>query len=138
MSSPCQSYREFLETLTPEGLHQLKDHVAPDVRFCDPFNDVQGADGMERVFHHMFENVGPVKFIVSKILSEGDTCLMAWRFEARLRNAPWSFEGTSAIRFDVDGRVTEHIDYWDAAALYERLPIIGWLLRKVRRKLAIR
>ena len=138
MSSPCQSYREFLEALTPESLHQLKDHVAPDVRFCDPFNDVQGADAMERIFHHMFENVGLVKFSVSKILSDGETCLMAWRFEARLGSAPWSFEGTSAIRFDVDGRVTEHIDYWDAAALYERLPIIGWLLRKVRRKLAIR
>ena len=36
-----------------------------------------------------------------------------------------------------DGRITLHRDYWDAAEeLYEKLPVIGTLMRWLRRRLA--
>ena len=35
--------------------------------------------------------------------------------------------------FDAEGRVTSHRDYWDAAEeLYMTLPVIGWLMRRLR------
>ncbi len=137
--APHERYRRFLETLTPETLATLPDQVTEAVRFKDPFNDVRGVDAMMRVFQHMFENVSDIRFTVHHAMADGDTCLMAWRFEGRLPSGRWGFDGTSVIRFAADGRVTEHIDHWDAARdFYERLPIIGWLLGKVRRKLAVR
>jgi len=34
------------------------------------------------------------------------------------------------------GKVVEHIDYWDAAEqVYERLPLLGPILRRVRQRL---
>jgi hypothetical protein len=43
----------------------------------------------------------------------------------------------SELRFAADGRVREHIDHWDAAAqVYERLPLIGGLMRLIRRRFA--
>jgi len=138
MSTPCARYREYLETLTPETLSRLGDHVVDDVRFKNPFNDVRGVEAMEQVFRHMFETVGPVHFTVRDCAGDATTCMMSWRFEAVLRRRPWAFEGTSVIRFAADGRVAEHIDHWDAAAaFYERLPLIGWLLAWLRRRLAI-
>jgi steroid delta-isomerase len=45
--------------------------------------------------------------------------------------------GASHLRFDADGKVAWHRDYWDAAEeLYARLPGIGWLMRALRRRLA--
>jgi len=135
---PYESYQRFLETLTPGSLDTLHEHVTADVHFKDPFNDVHTAADMARVFRHMFENVRDIRFVVHSAMAEDDRCLMSWRFEGRLRGRPWIFDGTSAIRFAEDGRVCEHIDYWDAAGnFYERLPLIGWLLATLRRRLAV-
>lgn len=139
IAAAANRYRRYLETLSPETLDRLPDHVTPDVRFRDPFNDVRGAGAMRRVFDHMFETVGSVRFDVRHLAADGEACLMVWRFEASLRGAPWAFDGMSVVRFAPDGRVAEHIDYWDpAAALYERLPLIGRPLAWLRRRLAAR
>ena len=43
----------------------------------------------------------------------------------------------SELHFDEAGTLRAHIDHWDAAGqLYEKLPGIGWLLRRIRRRLA--
>ena len=139
MTPPHERYRSFLEALTPETLDRLPNFVTPDVRFKDPFNDVRGADAMARVFRHMFANVADIRFTVRYAMSSGDAGLMAWRFEGVLGGKPWIFDGASALRFDKDGRVAEHIDHWDASELYERVPVIGWLLAWLRRRrLAVR
>lgn len=139
MNKHHATYRTYLETLTPQSLGRLEDYVTADVRFTDPFNDVRGADAMRRILSHMFENVGPVSFRVSHMASDGDTCLMRWTFSGNLRRQAWTFEGMSTIRFNADGLVSEHADYWDpATALYERLPIIGTMLAWIRRRLAVR
>jgi len=62
MTAPHERYRRYLKTLTLETLDALPDYVIDDVRFKDPFNDVHGADAMHRVFRHMFDNVGNVRF----------------------------------------------------------------------------
>lgn len=139
LTAAADRYRRFLETLTPERLDRLPDYVTAEVRFKDPFNDVRGPDAMQRVFRHMFENVGDIRFAVHHVALAGDTCFMDWRFEGRLGGRDWSFDGASVITLDADGKVTVHIDYWDAAsAFYERLPVIGWLLARIRARLAIR
>jgi limonene-1,2-epoxide hydrolase len=139
MTPPHDRYRRYLESLTPETLKAISDYVTEDVRFKDPFNDVRGADAMMRVFQHMFDNVRGVRFKVRHALTDDDTCLMEWRFEGTLIGAPWTFDGASVIRFASDGRVREHVDYWDAAqTFYERLPVIGWLLARLRKRLAVR
>jgi predicted ester cyclase len=139
MPAPHERYRQFLETLTPDTVDRLRDVVTSDVRFKDPFNDVRGADAMTRVFRHMFENVADIRFTVGHMASDGDTALMAWRFEGVLGGKPWGFDGTSVVRFAPDGRVAEHVDHWDAARdFYERFPVIGWLLAWLRGKLAVR
>ncbi|MEC8774389.1 MAG: nuclear transport factor 2 family protein [Pseudomonadota bacterium] len=138
MSSVHERYRRYLEDLSSATLGDLETYVTADVRFKDPFNDVRGVDAMRRIFQHMFENVQDVKFRAQDMASEGPMCLMSWHFEGKLRGNTWAFDGASIIRFAEDGRVTEHIDHWDAGgAFYERLPIIGLLLAFLRRRLAV-
>ena len=139
MTSPAERYKHFLETLSPERLSDLDGIVTADVRFKDPFNDVRGVDAMRSVFEHMYRELGEVRFQVRRMLSDGDTCLLEWRFDSTLRGQPWSFDGMSIVEFAPDGLVRSHIDHWDAAgAFYERLPVIGWLLSRIRRKVGVR
>ncbi len=133
-----QAYCRYLEDLTTERLDRLTDYVAADVRFRDPFNDTRGADAMAGVFRHMFDSLRDVRFRVLHAAASGETCLLSWRFDALLGARAWSFDGTSVVRFGADGRVLEHVDHWDAAReFYERLPVIGWLLRGLRRRIAV-
>jgi hypothetical protein len=45
--------------------------------------------------------------------------------------------GATHLRFAPDGRIAYHRDYWDAAnELYAKLPLIGPVMRWLRRKLA--
>jgi hypothetical protein len=43
--------------------------------------------------------------------------------------------GSTHLRFAPDGRITMHRDYWDVAEeLYEKLPLIGTLMRWLKRR----
>ena len=123
--------------LAPENLARLHEFYAPDCRFSDPIHDFHGAERLERLYRRMFEALESPAFVLGARAQDGEYALVNWRFSARWRGRPVAFEGVSRLRFGADGRVSEHVDYWDAAAaLYERLPLLGILLRALRRRLA--
>jgi hypothetical protein len=137
---PADGYVRYYEALSPATLKDLETVVAPDVRFQDPFNEVRGIEAYRRLLAKMFEAMPDVRFTVSHQAVDGETCFLRWRCVgtlAALGGKPWRVEGMSELRFAPDGRVREHIDHWDAAGqFYERLPVIGGLLRLIRRRLA--
>jgi len=43
--------------------------------------------------------------------------------------------GSSHLRFNSDGLVEYHRDYWDASEeLYEKLPVIGFVLKALKKR----
>jgi steroid delta-isomerase len=133
----AERYIRYLETLTPESLGQLSDYVCPDIHFRDPFHDRKGIEPLGKIFEHMFETLKDVRFRVITCASNGNRCLMQWQLTGLICTKPCTIEGMSTVTFSGDGRVSSHIDYWDAASqLYERLPVIGWLLSAIRRHIA--
>lgn len=135
--APGAAYVGFYETLTRERLSELSRFVADDVRFKDPFNDVRGIEAYRTLLAKMFEAIPDVRFTVSHRAVDGDACFLRWQCRGTLRSTPWIVEGMSELRFGADGRVREHIDHWDAAEqFYQRIPIVGWLIRLIRRRVA--
>ena len=137
MDDAFTGYVRYLENLTPKTLNQISKYVTNDVHFKDPFNDVNGIEEMKGVFLHMFYNVENIVFKVRKFNSVDGVGFMEWTFSGRLQKKQWVFMGASVVSFNDNNLVLEHIDYWDAAqGLYENLPVIGWFLRRLRRRLA--
>lgn len=134
------AYGRYFETLGPNNLDRLYDLAAPELRFVDPFNDVRGVGEVIRLLQRMFEDATEVSFRMLDQACQGDRCFLRWEFFCRPRRLAkgraWRIEGVSMVRFDADGRVCDHIDYWDAATqVYGRLPLIGSLLRWIGRRL---
>jgi hypothetical protein len=124
---------EFYEQLKPQDLDRLAQLYTEDCRFKDPFNEVQGVAAVWRIFAHMFETIEAPRFVVRDAFSEGDQAFLSWDFHA----GRFIIRGATHLRFAPDGRVRDHRDYWDAAEeLYEKLPVLGALMRLLRRKLA--
>jgi hypothetical protein len=40
--------------------------------------------------------------------------------------------GMSHLRFDEKGMIVFHQDYWDSSLVFERLPVIGFVLRWIK------
>lgn len=134
-----EGYIEFLQTLAPGRTGELRDYCAPDVRFCDPFNDVRGVEAYIRVLDDMYEKLANVRLTVRHRAHDGAIWYLRWEFAYRMRAKAdiQTIQGVSELRFGDDGRVLEHVDHWDAASqLYERFPLIGAVLRAIRRRIA--
>ena len=130
---------QFFEHLQPQDLPKLGFLYAPDARFKDPFNEVQGLEPIERIFAHMFESLDAPHFIVTERILQDRQCFLAWEFRFRFKRlAPhhWqSIRGGSHLVFDDAGLVSLHRDYWDATEeLYEKLPLVGALMRWFKRR----
>ena len=128
---------DFYEALSPATLHELDALYAVDARFKDPFNEVLGVAAIRRIFEHMFASVDTPRFVVTTRIVDGDQAMLGWNFQLRLRGRDLVVAGVSHLRFDAGGKVVLHRDYWDPAEeLYAHLPLIGSLMRALRRKLS--
>ena len=134
-------YVSFYEAMTPDSIGHFSAVMTEDACFKDPFNDVQGLDKIEAIFVHMFSSLTEVRFRVrhAAIAAHDENCaLLSWQLTSKMNGKSWDVSGMSEIRFASDGRVSHHIDYWDAAQqFYERLPIVGSLLRVIRKRLQV-
>jgi hypothetical protein len=66
--------------------------------------------------------------------------LLTWDMTFRIRRLRplelRTIHGATHLKFDATGRVAYHRDYWDAAEeLYAKLPLIGPLMRWLRRRM---
>lgn len=129
----------FFESLTADSLGQLASLYDQNARFVDPFNDVQGLAAIEGIFRHMFTALDEPRFVVTGQVVQGAQCFLLWEFHFRFkrfdRQNVQTIRGTSHLVFSESGLVTLHRDYWDAAQeLYEKLPLIGGLMRWLRKR----
>ena len=130
-------YRRALSTLTADTLDTLDALVSPDVRFKDPLHEVTGVNNMKRVFASLFKAADNIVFVVDDHACSSRTAYFRWTLTAQLSGKPWSVTGVTELVFDERGLVTDHSEFWDAASqLYERFPVIGGVLRFLRRRLA--
>jgi len=127
-----QRYIDYWHWLTPESVRALGRVAVPGFSFRDPFNQLVGLGAVEAMLHDMFARLTDPKFEVVDAAISGDTAYLKWIFTAK----GWRLEGMSEVQFNADGLALRHVDHWDAAAqVYERLPVIGWVLRFLRRRL---
>lgn len=139
LSAFVQRLVHLFENLQPQDLPSLREHYDQAARFKDPFNEVQGLPAIERIFAHMFESLDSPHFIVTERIVQGQQCFLVWDFRFRFKrfdtNHWQTVRGCTHFVFNEQGLVTLHRDYWDAAEeLYEKLPIVGGLMRWLKRR----
>lgn len=130
---------DFYENLDEASLARFGEFYATDAHFKDPFNDVRGVASIRAIFAHMFRQVVRPRFVVGETVADAGGAVLVWRFHFQFRGegAEQTIRGVSHLKFDEDGLVSFHRDYWDAAEeLYMKLPGLGLLMRALKRALA--
>lgn len=122
-------------TLSLATLPEIRRLYAANASFKDPFNDVIGVDAIERIFVHMFTTTEQPRFIFDETVQQEKQAFLTWKFMFTLNRKEYTVNGGTHLRFDDAGLVIMHRDYWDAAEeLWQKLPIIGILVRWLRGK----
>ncbi len=143
-AAAAERYAAFYRTVgtltTPAALEAaLAAVTVGDVYFRDPFSDFHGRDRLVRLFLRMNRDLETPRFVIHDWALSGRTAYYRWAFHFRLRGrrVPLAIDGMSEVRFAADGRVESHIDHWDAASqVYTQIPVVGWLIERLRRQFA--
>jgi len=132
---------QFYNSFAPASVARFADFYSADAYFKDPFNEVHGIVAIQRIFSHMFTQVDEPRFVVVDQVVDAGGAMLVWEFCFRVRlwgkGQTQVMRGVSHLRFDTDGKVCYHRDYWDTGEeLYMKLPGLGLLMRGLRRVLA--
>ena len=138
-SAALQRVIAFYETLDAASVVRIDRVYGDDATFKDPFNEVRGVAEIAHIFEHMFVQVDAPRFVVQEAVEQGTSAFLTWEFRFRMKRFDTAttqvIRGATHLRFAADGRVAMHRDYWDAAEeLYEKLPVLGALMRWLRRQ----
>ncbi|EKU30088.1 nuclear transport factor 2 family protein [Alcaligenes sp. RM2] len=141
MAAAVRRIVHLYQGLTPDRLSELEVCYAPDAHFKDPFNEVEGVAAIRGIFEHMFTALHSPRFVITQQIVQDQRAFLEWEFRFCIKRWKPDLEhcirGASALSFDGQGRVTHHRDYWDAAEeLYEKLPMLGLLMRWLRRTMS--
>jgi ketosteroid isomerase-like protein len=132
----------FFEHLQPSDVALISQLYTSDAQFKDPFNEVQGIAAIERIFDHMFEALDAPRFVITQQVHNGAQCFVTWDFffsKSRMdKGAPQIIRGATHFVLREEAgvwRVAVHRDYWDVAEeLYEKLPVLGGLMRWLKKQ----
>ncbi|MEW6335531.1 MAG: nuclear transport factor 2 family protein [Thermodesulfobacteriota bacterium] len=127
-------YRVFSSEAIRKGLRGL---YADGAYFRDGFKEVVGIDAMEAYFLNSAEGIQTCTFdIQARAVHEGNY-YFRWVMHLTMKRSPddpIQTAGMSHVRYDAKGRVTFHQDYWDTAVVYEKVPLLGTVIRWIKKR----
>ena len=128
------------QALSVDNLHLLEHIYHSDVEFQDPAHKLTGFDNLAGYFSELYTNLQDCTFRITNVLLDGDQAAIYWHMEyvhPKLNKGKSVYvEGHSLITGAGD-KVIQHRDYVDfGAMLYEHIPFVGAVVKKVKSRLA--
>lgn len=126
---------------THENLEQKTTQVyAADVYFRDAFKQLSSADDIREYMLSGLEPLAAAEFIFNRFIRSGGEFYIDWTMRLDFKStAPGTWEesiGMSHIRYNSDGQVIFHQDYWDPTDIvYRRIPIARQLIAYTKKKM---
>ncbi len=130
--------QRYFNGMTPGSVRELTSSVyAPGAYLNDTLVGIDGADRIEAYFRHTMERARLLDVQFLERAPAGTDWYVRWRMTVAADGLNGGQEvvtyGVTQFRFDADGRVLVHKDFWDSGTgLHEQLPVIGGAVRRVR------
>lgn len=139
-SDQIEQFITNMNTIQHENAKQILINIYTDnVVFIDPIKSIKGLDDLTIYFEDLYKSVTSCHFRLTNNVPDGNRYSLEWVMHLQHKkissNQEIELNGASFIEFK-DDKVCYHRDYYDLGALvYERIPILGSVIRKVRHAL---
>lgn len=138
-TAAIERFQRFFADFSPNKIASLLEQTySSDVWFNDTLKTIRGTAQLREYLRHSAEAVESCTVEVHETLNNnlGDYYVrwtMSIRFKKFKRGQTTQTIGISHLRFNEQGLVCLHQDYWDSTAgIFEHIPVIGWLIAKVK------
>ena len=139
-SPPIDIFLETFQQVDGDNLNLLKRIYAPTISFIDPIHAVAGIEKLMDYYAQLYLNAISLDFSFNNKMHAGNAAYVQWSLllaHAKLNHGKTiALAGTSYLQFDQDDLVVLHRDYFDLGAmLYEHIPVLGSLVKSIKRRL---
>lgn len=127
----------FTEMTAASVRKQTATVYAPGAYLNDTLVGISGVARIQAYFEHTMEDTRVLNVRFLDRAQSGIDYFVRWEMTVEHKSLaggkPVLSYGVSQFRFDSEGRVLLHKDFWDSGtALYEQLPMLGGVVRRVR------
>ena len=134
-------FKRFFGSLTEESVRTtIRDVYAPNVFFNDTLKTVTGVDALEEYLVATAQAAESVTVRFDDAVESAGNHYVRWTMDVRLkrfkRGETLRSVGMTHLRFNRDGKVVLHKDFWDAGGgFFEHLPVLGRAMRWIKSQL---
>jgi hypothetical protein len=122
-------YKIFAEDVIRRDTKKL---YTRDAFFKDGYKEVKGVEAIETYFIATTKAVVSCTFDITDVSVHEGNYYFRWVMKLTIKrdkDNPMEQIGMSHIRFGPDGKVIFHADYWDTSIVFERVPVLGAIIR---------
>ncbi|EGN74964.1 Uncharacterized conserved protein (DUF2358) [Idiomarina sp. A28L] len=130
-------YSEF----NKKSIDQADNIYHAEISFRDPILQVNGLAELKSYFNHGVANASSCHFAFDAQVVTESKAFLTWQMRLQHEKLAGGKEivvpGCTHLEFaEEENTVRHHVDYYDVGAMvYEHVPVLGFLIRKVRERL---
>lgn len=134
-----ERFKASYSDLTDPQLEQMiRDTYAERLFFNDTLHSFHQRGDLAEYMRRTGAGLSESSVEVHQVVIDGPDVFVRWTMEFHTRAVRRDIRsrsiGMSHLRFDEDGRVVLHQDFWDSGhGLYAHLPFVGFAVRRARR-----
>jgi hypothetical protein len=134
-----ERFVSFYSTYTEDNIKRnIRDLYASGAYYRDSFVERQGIDSIEAYLIQGAHIMQDLTFDLQDIAVHDGNYYFRWitRFSQKGRKDDIThLPGVSHVRFNKEGMIIFHQDFWDAGVIYEKLPIVGFFIRWLKKRI---
>ncbi|MGJ8649215.1 MAG: nuclear transport factor 2 family protein [Opitutaceae bacterium] len=120
--------------------NKVTEVYAEKVYFRDAFRQFDNPEDMRDYLLHGLEPLAAAEFVFNRVIRSGGEFYIDWTMRVDFKSTPantWEESiGMSHIRYNSEGKVIFHQDYWDPTDIvYRRIPIAKQLIAYTKGKM---
>ena len=128
-------YTTYTEDNVRRHVHDL---YAQDAYYRDSFTEIQGIENIEAYLIQGTRIMHDLTFDLQDVAVNNGNYYFRWitRFShKRKKDKVTHLPGMSHVRFNEEGKIIFHQDFWDAGIIYEKLPLVGFFIRWLKKRM---
>jgi hypothetical protein len=133
------NFSAFYSAFSTETLEDRFDGIyAPGAYFYDGIKEIRGSEAIKTYFRETLAAMQISQISIDDVATSEGNYYLRWTMLFSLKRSPEDqirALGLTHLRFDDQGRIVFHHDFWDTSVVFERLPVIGAAIRWIKKKI---
>lgn len=131
-----EKFKDFYKSFSAQSINaSVAEVYAEDAYFEDGIRQVKGRQNIREYFLSTTSAFDECTFDIKDVAYSPGNYYFRWIMHLKLKrdpDNPMEQPGISHARFNEQGQVVFHHDYWETLSLFERFPIIGSVIRWIK------